>query len=984
MEKKSSETSGEAKKTTETSEKPDGADKPGEAKKPSEKPDEVKKPDETSADKGVKTDHMKIFKLDVDLSSMAIDIVNDYKAEKNASAKQKHLNNISLIVSRKIQVKPKINVSQIAAIIDNIMLTKTAYDEIASIIGGNGSNGVKKIKAAAVELEKIIAKMNPSVEAKKLVYDYDGRIASLGVVAGKMKGGAGTDIGAKILDALNNDDMIDDGKVSSVVGNAYYLDSSKFADKMADGYKVNCTVISGMKDGADGKYVKNKKNPVSVPFLYKDDDDKLIKLTIAKEDGIDEIITELGGKWLGAVAANIIVKAYVETLKTGKSKMSNIAAAELVAKIKAESAKNIPKEAIKKYLAIEKIKPVGEKVITDVLKKIDVEKEYERVDKGVGNYKIPAVKKFVADTLVKNRTFYAKIFDLIKVSEPKKKMDILTMKIQDIPEGKEGEYKLIGKLQEPTQMGGYMIQMAGAGSRLAFFVIFEAVTFNGQKLSVILPIIYANPTNPSSVSGVNVPQPSRPQPQPPQPPRRPQQPPQNQTLYQWLMDPDRLDANGVPGWAKKEEELSQALLVTKRDKIWEYKGSDYNPKKDAGFAAIDGIKNTCGFVQNNSADCMAALERCLLSTQLDVGNCENLLDLSYKNITNTEAIELVSKMDPRLSFEILRAFHFGWYVEKSVAGRLKGLSVYKVEPLRDWIKEFITEQKNKKCFGKAGTVFSQNCNSISHHLGPAITKKIKDMINDPDVTKHGFLKFLGYLVDWVNANPTVLNSEIDFGAKPLQNILGSVATINIGYNVTGNTAENVSKMECAINNLQKINARRQPHDFVSMVQMARNVKMQFNRNMVANPHGVYRMNMTGGIAGVYDAMLNADASFVRAIYGSIPGKLQGLLRSVGNYAMTDKTIGKFNDKLNKMIECEKTIKKLSRDFMRNIEINKASNGVIDVSGRSDKDVKKLMEKHGLIQSEHENMTRYTGNFLNAASAVLNVASEKIKRPIFKT
>ena len=926
------------------------------------------------------------LRLDHGMDDVIIKLIEEHNKETDAAKKQKLED--ALIEALKAALTPinkKSGPIQKAAMVDNTILAPETYEKINENLDKFTKKGAAEIRAITKRTAEKIKKANLDQGVVNMIYNYTNKIYALVKLSGMklkgiMKGGAGEE--DEMIARLMKSEKIQqtEENIIEMTGNAYYLDKTKFEKNMAMGYKSNCPTDKAYINGQDGDY-KKPKNPVTLPFMY-GTDHKIKELELAQGGGIDKLIKVLGGDWHGARAANIIVRAYLNVAKgTEEKKITSDIYVALKAEIENEIKKGIEIETITKYKGAGLIEGVKAKVLGEYLEETIDNDNYERLH-NKGNMDNASVKKFVETEVMENKEIYDKIFIVRKIST-KEEIGIKELKMEDV-KASPADYQLIGKKTGTEQHGGYEIQRGGVGIVLYFFTIFKNAKYNGTPMIKIIQRIYINPESPGTVNGSPIPQPQR-GPQPPrQPPRRPQGPGgpggpgTNEEFYKWLMDPKRREP-GVPKWVEEEEYLSTAILEAKRKEIWDYEKREYVPKKDSGFTAEEGITNMCGFVENDGTACMDAIKVCLESTMVNLGACERLVDLNYKELEDEAAIEMVSKTDPRLAFEILRIFHYGWYEEERRIGNTK-VKVYKVESVKSWMEDFIKEQRNKRCFARGAEFFAMNCDTITSRLGEEMARKIKEMINSEDPAKHKFFKFMGYLVSWVNANPSVLNSEVVFDGKYIGNGMRVDDKYKLHKNVGVGTERRKEEIKCTIKKIRRKYEERTVPDIMEILQMVGGVRMKYNRNMVANPHGIYNMNMTGGLIGVYGEMRGGEGTITGEILRSLVRRANEVITSSGGGRITEKSKNMMNKLIDEIVEKEKKLGKLMQKMLLAAGIKRETRGTIDVSGMTEKEIRGVMEKHGLLQEEYMMNSEKAVRLLDIISAGLN---GKYNRPIYR-
>lgn len=212
-------------------------------------------------------------------------------------------------------------------------------------------------------------------------------------------------------------------------------------------------------------------------------------------------------------------------------------------------------------------------------------------------------------------------------------------------------------------------------------------------------------------------------------------------------------------WKESEHRLREFL--EKEAASWERDPSkDVFIKKDSAGKVVDKIEDNCEMFATTLDDCMGFFEKCLEVDDDDSfpNECADLLNMSFidfdTNVAPNSLAEIVGKMNPGIAFKILDKFGFGEYLAE-VPQVAPGFRRYKVQSVDNWLQALIADGKASKCktAGPAGC----KDQTLYDYFGAATADKIIAMAKDK--SKSSFFTYLSVLVDWVNANPQVLNKE---------------------------------------------------------------------------------------------------------------------------------------------------------------------------------------------------------------------------------
>lgn len=203
------------------------------------------------------------------------------------------------------------------------------------------------------------------------------------------------------------------------------------------------------------------------------------------------------------------------------------------------------------------------------------------------------------------------------------------------------------------------------------------------------------------------------------------------------IDPESTLPQFTSVWKSGEMELAKHL--TKHAEQWTRQGDL--------FSRHDKITvDNCQLIQKSTDECLNLLTGCINAPNDKFPEtCQGFLSTSFNfssNTSMTELAEKVSKMDPSIAYKILEKFGFGYYRDETT-------KLLRVEGVGTWLEELL--KRPNKCT-------LETCSSLRNYLGPKITETMIEMVYDK--SKWQLFDYLGILVDWVNANPRVLQVEI--------------------------------------------------------------------------------------------------------------------------------------------------------------------------------------------------------------------------------
>ena len=428
------------------------------------------------------------------------------------------------------------------------------------------------------------------------------------------------------------------------------------------------------------------------------------------------------------------------------------------------------------------------------------------------------------------------------------------------------------------------------------------------------------------------------------------------------------DDKDTTRWINIENNLNENILqqANKDQYEWKYKDGKYEAK--TGATVDQGA--VCNFVDDDKQDCMRDVIKCIESKE-----CDDMIDLDYKsNMDPTFLKEAVVKINPIIAYEILKRFAFGSIEEIGKDAKLQGIKYYKVQSVNSWIKDFKSEDEGREC----GNMHGDMCGSIYKVLGKPTFDKIKKLMED---NKPLFFEFLSYLVEWVNANPQVLNRELNFGnlyQAHDKDRLKPDKQFDKFYNVSPykKASDIARRVRCSVQQVSSVIGGVRDFGW-GYLQSGGNVQMPLNRNVIGNPHSKYSYEMDGGriASHVSNEIELLKTPFAYETFKDIYSQLEGAIKLFDGATIATKTTDEINTKLEKLKNDEVELQESLLNFYKRIELFKASGGKINPFNTDNEEFKYLLKKHAGLLQQDAAYTRRATNLLDVYNTLAKAIEE---------
>ncbi|QGR53903.1 hypothetical protein [Moumouvirus maliensis] len=392
-----------------------------------------------------------------------------------------------------------------------------------------------------------------------------------------------------------------------------------------------------------------------------------------------------------------------------------------------------------------------------------------------------------------------------------------------------------------------------------------------------------------------------------------------------------------PLWKENENRLSEYLL--RHASKWERVDDDFILRGPDGNPIAQQPADNCTFI-SNTEDCLDVLRQCIAPGANVNDGCSRLTDFNFVglDVPASRLKQEVMKINPLVAFNILRQYGFASYLTEEKNDPFYGFRRYKVQTVGSWLKELV--EGSDRC--NNANISQDPCKpqTLRQYLGDTLADKILAMARDP--TKFPFFNYLDILVDWVNANPQVLNPEeskfIRTGSKypPINDSFKTYDYLNpykpAEYRLRNMTCGLERLKTNIFNDLSGING----HAFISnLASVPIGIQMPLSRSafVTSSPFGNYIPVMTGGqFYELENELKNLNGQYGYALFSQIYQDLLETMKSMQGdrrISLSTHTQDQINEKLENFKRAEEALRE---SIVKTIERNKlyqASRGYIN-------------------------------------------------------
>lgn len=436
----------------------------------------------------------------------------------------------------------------------------------------------------------------------------------------------------------------------------------------------------------------------------------------------------------------------------------------------------------------------------------------------------------------------------------------------------------------------------------------------------------------------------------------------------------------TPRWVSNENMLKEHVLRSLSD--WVREGDVFVRKGPNGEIIDENTGDACSLINIVQAECLQFLDACARSDSATFPEaCKEMFDFDFmtnfeKNPSINDLKDQVVKINPMIAFEILNKFRFGSYLQEEPVFPFKGFRRFKVQSVGDWLRELF--EGNDRC-SKPSAPIHNPCNPIPlrEQLGE-VSQRIMDMAGDPKY--YPFFNYLDMLVEWVNANPQVLNKEEDRDPGSYRvypkvddsyNTYDYISPYKVVYGRLQSRLCGLERLKANIaNEISGSNA----HSVISNITgVPLGIEMPLNRSMFTYPTPYYGVTSSIAIGGatnsavygleeqlqsinygygyrlfnsIYEELLNVMQNMTKtSTIGQRDKSCNGPQRTYRSIHLKNESKMEIENKLEKFRKLEEDLRKQLVSLVKKNQLYQASRGYVNPYKVPDEDFESVLKKH---------------------------------------
>ncbi|BCS83099.1 hypothetical protein QLL95_gp1024 [Cotonvirus japonicus] len=451
-----------------------------------------------------------------------------------------------------------------------------------------------------------------------------------------------------------------------------------------------------------------------------------------------------------------------------------------------------------------------------------------------------------------------------------------------------------------------------------------------------------------------------------------------------------------PEWVDHEDKLAEHIL--RQASKWERVGNDFVLKKEDGSIEQTVPQDSCAFINVSTRECLDFFGSCLPSNSATLSDaCKKLYTFDFSvNPPISQLKDEIVKIDPVVAYLILKQFRFGSVLAEESNDPFYGFRRYKVQSVGSWIRELISN--SDRCLTQQPSTNPCKPRTLREELGDDAADKILDMIKNK--TNMPFFTYLDVLVQWVNANPQVLNPE---EAKHIQVIKNRWPNINESFktydylNPYKPADVKLREMSCdferwkfsILNGTSGLNGATL---ISNLSTVSSNINMPFARSGFVSPIPFANtIPMIGGHFGTQNELANLNNQYGYEMFRQIYKNLVDTMNTMPGdkkITLSVNTHNKCKEKLESFARAEEELRKCIARLVERNKLYQASRGYIDAYNIPDENFAAVLEKHSNLFNVHSAYNKKAINlidiFQTISKAILSKMEETrpgVERPL---
>lgn len=462
---------------------------------------------------------------------------------------------------------------------------------------------------------------------------------------------------------------------------------------------------------------------------------------------------------------------------------------------------------------------------------------------------------------------------------------------------------------------------------------------------------------------------------------------QSQSMKRLIANLHNIESNvNKPTW--KEGEVAVSEHIMRQRSKWELQDGNFVKLDDQGNP-IENIEDSfsCNFFAEQRR-CKNFLKSCLAANGFEQINteCKKILNTNF-NFSNsgTQAkIDAISKINPVLAYGILHKFGFGYKIVDNDPYPFIGFRRNKVQSVSSWLKELNDEINGNTC--NNNTVRDSNtqaCKKITDLIGNDLGKSILRAARNEN--RHQFFDYLDILVNWVNANPQVLNKEMVVNPRFKRNFPEPSKEFQIFDHINPHQAINkLHDTSCGLERLKAdiindLSGAKVSTTVSDIVQMPAWLQTPFNRNafVTTSPISGFGIIQRGGIFATMSELEKLHEPQGHKLLSDIYADIENTMANMTGTHRTElskKTREHIKNKLESFREEEYKLREALKTTIEQNKLYQASRGNVNPYGDN---YAAVLAKHSNLLHHGSSYNRKAINLIDVFQSISKALIEKI-------